>query len=231
MSEDLDDPINILLTQIWNSREGTDRELCVIYLRSTAQKHLFAEERFKSLSKEIERYIQAVRDNQVLSRLNIEMDFDHCVSSLRSSLEHLAQLINAITPIKLSPKITKGEVHVTLKNVINKLERNELTRNKRDLSSLAEYLNSVMKEVWYRYLPDLRITMFHNKFDHLVRTTTLTLQKELIDLKFLLPQNTAKSLVTEEERNIISYCEDNIRKVEHVLRKSFQALSEYLLTE
>lgn len=228
MSQDLGDAINILLEQIWRSKEGADRGLCEIYLRSTCQKHLFAEKRLISLTNEIEKYIQTVQDNQVPSSLDIEMDFDHCVSSLRSCLEHLSQLINAVIPLNLSPKMTKGEMHATLKNVIEEIRKNDLLESNQCLSSLSSYLSSEMEKDWHKDLHNLRITMFHNRFDRLTRISTRTPQRQLLDLKFLLPSDTTKSLVTEEERNIASYCESIITKVEGVLKGSFDILSEYL---
>lgn len=228
MSQALGDIINTLLEQIWGSKEGAECDSCVIYLRSTCQKHLFAEERLKSLTKEIERYIQTVQDNQVPSSLNIEMEFDHCVLSLRSCLEHLAQLINAVIPLNLSPKATKGQTHVTLKNVIEEIRKNEILKNNEYLLSLSSYLNSETEKDWYRDLHDLRITMFHEKFDRFTRTSTRTLERQLRDLKFLLPSGIAKSLVTEEERNVTSYCQSVTRKVESVLKESFDLLSKYL---
>ena len=235
MRQNLDDIIYTLMAQIWDSKKGIDRQWCVIYLRSTFQKYLFAERRLKRLTEEIEGYIQTVQDdiqttqyNQVPSSLNIEMDFDHCVLSLRSSLEHLAQLINVIIPLNLSPKATKGETHVTLKNVIGEIRRNDLLKSNECLSNLSSYLSSEMEKDWYRDLHDLRITMFHDKSDRLIRILTQTLERQLLDLKFLLPSDAAKSLVTEEERNIISYCENATRKVEGVLKETFGALSKYL---
>lgn len=228
MSQDLDDIINDLWTLIVHNREGADRYSCGIYLRSTCQKHLFAESRLESLAKYIEEYTQKWKSNEVLDRLYIEMDFDHCILSLRSSLGHLAQLINAIIPLNLSPKVIKGETHVTLKNVIEKIEQNDLLKNNKCLTNLSSYLNSEMEKNWYRDLHNLRITMFHDKFDHLTRATSQTLDRQLLNLKFRLPSGTAKSLVTEEERDIISYCKDVIKKVESVLKESFDLLSKYL---
>ena len=236
MSQNLDNPINILLEQILGSKEGDDRDLCVIYLRSTCQKHLFAEKRLKSLRKRIAEYKRNRRVKQYDTftvttwpvTLYIEMDFDHCVLSLRSSLDHLAQLINAIIPLKLSSRVTRGETHVTLKNVIGEIRKNNLLKNNECLSNLSSCLNSEMEKDWYRDLHDLRITMFHDKFDRFTRTSLETFERQLLDLKFLLPSGTAKSLVTEEERDITSYCESVIRKVEAVLKKTFDVLSKYL---
>lgn len=228
MSQDLDDIINILLAQIWSKKEGADRDSCQTYLRSTCQKHLFAEERLIGITNEIAEYAQKAKEKQILDRLYIEMDFDHCVLSLRSSLEHLAQLINAIIPLNLSPKFTGGKTPVTLKNVIEEIKKNDLSKNSECLCNLSSYLKLEMEKEWYKELHDLRITMFHDKYDHLTRTSLLTLNHQLLDLKFLLPSGTAESLVTEEERNIITYCDSTIKKVEGVLKESFGALSKYL---
>jgi hypothetical protein len=160
--------------------------------------------------------------------LYIEIDFDHCISSLRSSLEHLAQLINAIIPLNLSPKVTRGETHVTLRNIVKEIKKNDLLKNNECLYSLLSYLEGEMGKDWYKDLHDLRITMFHDKFDPLPKTSIQTLEHQLLDFKFLLPPHTAKTLVTEEERNIVSYCERRIGEVEGVLKESFQILSKYL---
>lgn len=228
MSQDLDDIINALLSQIWDSKEGNERYLCEIYLQSTCQKHLFAEKRLESLVKHIEDYTQRYKENEVLDRLSIEMDFDHCVLSLRSSLEHLAQLINAIIPLNLSPKVTKGQISVSLKSIIEEMRKNELLKSNENVLNLSSYLQSEIEKDWYRALHDLRIEMFHEKFGRLTRTTLKTLEYQLKDLKFLLPNGTANSFVTEKERDITYFCESMIKEVERVIKESFSVLSMYL---
>jgi len=213
------------------NKEGVDCDLCLIYLRSTAQKHLFAEKRLKSLNRKIAGYRQKCEVNQYGGitwpvTLYIEMDFDHCVLSLRSSLEHLAQLINAIVPLNLAPKRTKGKTHVTLDKVIEEINGNDQLRSNEYLSSLSSFLKSEMEENWYKDFQELRNTMAHVKFDRFPRTTLKTPERQLLNLKFLLPSGTAKSLVTEEERDITSYCKDVIKKVESVLKESFDLLSK-----
>ena len=236
MSRDLDYPINILLEKIYERKQGADRDLCEIYLRSACQKPLFAEKRLRSLNRKTANYKQkyAVKQYDTFtlttlpSTLGIEMDFDHCILSLRSSIEHLAQLINAIVPLTLSPKVTKGEAHVTLKNVIEEIKKNDLSKNDKSLSNLSLYLSGEIAKDWYKELHELRITMFHDKFDRLPRTSLETLEHQLLDLSFLLPNGTARSLKTEQERNIVSYCKSVISEVESVLKESFDALSKYL---
>ena len=142
MSQDLGDIINDLLGKILANKRGVECDLCVIYLRSTAQKHLFAEERLKALNRKIAGYRKKCEVNQYggitwPATLYIEMDFDHCVLSLRSSLEHLAQLINTIVSLNLVAKRTKGEAHVTLGRVIKKIKENDLLRSNEHLSSLC----------------------------------------------------------------------------------------------
>lgn len=228
MSEDLDDIINTLLEQIWDIKQGHDRDACQIYLRSTCQKLLFAEKRIESLNSEVERYIQTLRNKQIASTLNIEMEFDHCVLSLRSCLEHLAQLINAIIPLNLAPRITKGKKPVTLSNVIDELPRNKLSKNSECLLKLSSYLRNEVEKPGYQVLHDLRITMFHDRFNYLPRTSLHRMNRELLELEFLLPDDMARSLVEEREKSITSYCESVIGTVEGVLKESFKALSKYL---
>lgn len=228
MSQDLGDIINTLWCQIRDSKKIYDRELCVSYLRSTCQKHLFAEKRLESLKSRIEEYEQNVQDTGEHDPFCIEMDFDHCILSLRSSLEHLAQLINAIISLGLTPRVTEGMRHVTLKNVTEGIGNNDLLKNNEYLSSLSSYLRGEMEKDWYTDLHDLRITMFHDQFGRLPRTSTYTPKRKLLGVKFLLPNGTVKRLESEADRDITSYCEGVVRKVGSVLGKSFDLLSKYL---
>lgn len=235
MSRGLDNIINDLLVLIWNKKEGINRDSCMIYLRSICQKHLFAERRLATLQRKITNYKQKVEAKQhdggitYPAMLNIEMDFDHCIVSLRSSLEHLAQLINAIVALGLSPKIIKGQTHVTLQNVAHEIENIGLSKSIMCLHKLSSFLKCEMNKEWYKELHDLRITMFHDMFPRFVRTSTQTVNHRLLDLKFLLPDGTAQSLVGEEKREITSYCRYVTSKVEDVLKESFGLLSEYLM--
>ena len=68
--------------------------------------------------------------------LSIEMDFDHCILSLRSSLEHLAQLLNATIPLNLLPKGNASE-SVNLRRVIDAIANNQQLKNIQYLNELS----------------------------------------------------------------------------------------------
>ncbi|HEY78712.1 MAG TPA: hypothetical protein G4O09_06330 [Dehalococcoidia bacterium] len=215
---------------------GNDRYLCEIYLASATQKHLFAERRLRSLRGKITEYKRKssridehTRSRNYPNRLPIEMDFDHCILSLRSSLEHLAQLVNAV--ICLGIPATGYHESVSLQRVISKLDKETLVQGYSCLSNLSLYLSKVKNSNWYKELHALRIESFHVKFGRLPRTETMTLGRDLIDLKFLLPNGTVTSKTTEIDRDIFVYCKSIVKDVERVLNNSFQYLSEYLLSK
>jgi len=228
MSKKLDNIINVLYSQIMGGMQSKYREQCEIYQRSACLKHLFAEKRLKSLAEHIEEYTQKWKSNEVLDRLYIEMDFDHCILSLRSSLEHLAQLINAIIPLNLSPKVTKGQTHVTMQNVIEAIVSNNLLRNDKCLSELSLYLKTETDKDWYNELHALRIESFHQKSGRIPRSSIVTRNHDTIDLTFLLPNGTCSSLKTRTDRDIRNYCKNRVEDVEKVLNTSFNLLSRYL---
>jgi len=237
MRTDFGDTINVLWSQIWGSMEGDDRYLCEIYLRSASQKHLFAERRLRSLKKKMTEYKRKCtvekhdefRATVYPDSLPIEMDFDHCILSLRSSLEHLAQLINAVIPLDLPAKrIKKYDKFVSITNVISEIERNEPLGKDPCLSKLSSYLGNVIQASWYKELHDLRIESFHIKSGRLARTSLLTLDRQLLEMTFLLPSGTASSAKTEKERNIVNYCQRRVEDIERVLKVSFELLSKYL---
>ena len=124
--------------------------------------------------------------------------------------------------------VSQGEKHVTLKHVTEEIKENKLSKNNEYLCDLLSFLQNEIEQDWYKNLNKLRNEMSHVKFDHFVRTSLHTPDRQLIDLKFLLPQGVAENLKTEEERDIIYYCRDTIDKVEKVLERSFQVLSDYL---
>jgi len=236
MSQDFNDIINTLWSQIWGSMEVDARHLCELYLRSACQKLLFAETRLRSLRGKIayhkrrrtivqrEGYYEV---NYPENKLSIEMDFDHCILSLRSSLEHLAQLVNAVIPLNLSPK-GKASESVSLKKVIEAIVENESLKSIPYLSKLSSYLQEEMESDWYRELHDLRIESFHVKSGRLPKTELMTLERELIELRFLLPQDTVNSLKTDEDRDILNYSKNRIKDVKKTLNASFHLLCKYM---
>lgn len=237
MSQSLGDILNDLYSQVMDSIDGERCFLCVDYLRSTHQKLLFAKKRLRSLKKQITQYKReckievhgTYRHTSYPDMLPVEMDFDHCVTSLRSSLESLGQLINAVIPLSLPSKRVSGQAkYVSLRNVIKEIEDNESYKNDPYLSILSSYLQTVMMLTWYNELHDLRIDSFHIGFGKLPRTEILTLDSQLIEQLFLLPQGTICSAKTEGERNIVCYCERRVKDIERVLKKSFGLLTKYL---
>ena len=236
MSKDFDDIINVLWSQMMGSMEGDGRYLCGIYLRSACQKLLFAETRLRNLRGKVSYYKRGrtvvqregyYEVNYPQNRLSIEMDFDHCILSLRSSLEHLAQLVNAIIPLDLPPK-GKASESVSLKRVIHAIANNEALKSTPYLPELASNLQEEMESDWYKELHDLRIESFHVKSGYLPKTELMTRKRELKDLSFLLPQGTVSSLKTENDRDIRNYCKNRVKDVKRTLHTSFRLLSNYM---
>lgn len=233
MSQEFDDIINTLLSQIWDISEVGTRHLCELYLRSSCQKLLFAETRLSSLRGKVayhkrgrkvvyrEGYYEVNYPQNVLS---IEMDFDHCILSLRSSLEHLAQLVNATIPLNLPPK-GKASESVNLRRVIDAIENSQHLKSVPHLNELSLNLKRLTESDWYKELHDLRIEAFHVKSGRLPKTELTTLSRALIDLKFLLPDGTVNSLKTEKDRDILYYCKNRVKDLERTLNTSFHLLS------
>ena len=225
MSQEFDDIINDLLTEIWSKKEkGIISGECEIYLRSACQKHLFAEKRAEAIKKDISDYKsdQKVRDS--IGTLQIEMDFDHCIISLRSSVEHLAQLINAIVGIGLSPTRQHGSNTVNLYKVKDAL----LKKDDANLRALGDLLKNLSDQDWHKDLNDLRITLFHDKFERLPRSYAVNMTRSSSDIDFRLPKDTCPSISEPQERLIDSYCDKQVNNVQSVLCESYRRLIEYL---
>lgn len=236
MSQEFDDIVNTLLSQIWDITDTGTRYLGELYLRSSCLKLLFAERRLSSLRSKVayrkgrrkviqrEGYYEVTHPQNTLS---IEMDFDHCILSLRSSLEHLAQLVNAIVPLNIPPK-GKASESVSLKRVIDKIADNQQLKGIQYLNELSIYLEMMTKSNWYKELHKLRIESFHVKSGRLIETELMTLERSLIDHKFLLPSETVDSLKVEEDRDILNYCRNRIKDVQRTLKISCHTLSKYM---
>ena len=54
--------------------QGDDSELCADYLRVACQKCLFAQERLKSLLKNVDEYKKRLDRREILNSLNLAMD-------------------------------------------------------------------------------------------------------------------------------------------------------------
>jgi len=236
MSREFDEIINTLLSQIWDIEEVDVRHQCELYLSSSCQKLLFAETRLRSLRGKVAYH---KRGRKVVHRegyyeinypqnaLSIEMDFDHCILSLRSSLEHLAQLVNAIVPLNLPPK-GKASESVNLRRVVDTIAEKHQWENIPYLNELSSKLKGVMGSNWYKELHVLRIESFHVKSGRLPKTALMTQSRELIELTFLLPDGTVNSLKAGEDRDILNYCRNRVKDIEKTLNTSFHLLSDYM---
>jgi len=225
MSQEFSDTINDLLTEIWSKKEeGIISHECEIYLRSACQKQLFAEKRAEAIKKDIIDYQsdQKVRDS--IGTLQIEMDFDHCIISLRSSIEHLAQLINAIVGMGLSPTRKQGSNTVDLYKVRDAL----LKSTDANLSGLGGLLKDLTDQDWHNDLNDLRITLFHHKFERLPRSYAVNMTTSFSGIDFRLPEGTCPNISQPEDRLIDSFCNVLVSRVQSLLFKSYRYLIEYL---
>lgn len=218
MGIEFDDAINDLWTLV---AKASDAE---IYLRSACQKLLFAQTRQKSLCKNIQNFKANKTTRETIGTLNIEMDFDHCINSLRSSIEHLAQLINSITCLGLSPNRKLGKDEVTIYKVKEKL----LGSVSLELQELGKLLEKVIAEDWYKELHDLRITLYHEKYERLPRAYTVEMQRAFPNTEFLLPSNTAPSITESASRYIDRYCEIQIENIENLLLACYKHLINYV---
>lgn len=138
----------------------------------------------------------------------MEIEFDHFVASLRSSIEHLLQLINFVADFGLCPTTHNRAIAVDADNIIRCLQNKNSSSV---LTKLGNYLQKEKNQDWYKMLHKLRIEMYHNKFDKFA-----TAGKEI---RLRLPNNTVVDLVT--------YCYTATRNVERVLSYSVKSLTEF----
>ena len=139
---------------------------CRIYLRSVNQKRLFAMTRARYVRNALKKYSETVTDKygttmRGTTSFPVEIQLDHFIVSSRSCIEHLLQLINCYAKLGLAPTSHIRSDKVDIDNVISRL----LSSNDVILNKLGEYINKEKKEGWYRTLHELRIEMFHNKFE------------------------------------------------------------------
>ncbi len=202
------------------------------YLDSACQKYLFAEKRLITLKRKITGYKKRIEYRNSItsfpSPLSIEMDLDHCILSLRSSLEHLAQLVNSVVQLGLQPTGYDKDTVVSLKNVVNAIDNNSKFKNNPNLSKLSCFLRNEMGKDWYKELHKLRIEMFHNKSRDILNHASARTDSNQIDELFLLPQDVVISVKNKIEREIRCYCQNRINDIENVLYNSFYLLSKYL---
>lgn len=229
MTKKLDDIVSDLVYQVFIATNTYD------YLDSTCQKHMFAEKRVISLKRKISGYKKRiVYRNGTTSfpdTLSIEMDLDHCILSLQSSLEHLAQLINSVAKLGLKPTVyetTGHEPKVSLINVIKVIDDSPILNNNPNLSELSRFLKEEMKKDWYRELHKLRIENFHHKSRDILNHLSVRIDPKMIEELFLMPQDVLVKPNTKRDREITHFCQKKINDVEDALYVSFHLLSKYL---
>ncbi len=237
MSQKFSEIINVLLSQIFDITDVDTRQLSRLYLGSSYKKLLFAKRRLKSLRSRIAYLSRGYMvelpggDAQVKfpqSALSIEMDFDHCILSLRSSLEHLAQLVNVIVPLGLKPTRGKNRETVSFDAVINAIVRSHELESVEYLKELSLNLQSEIKDNWFKELNGLRIDSLHVASGSLPKTELFTYENKIIGLRFLLPREAVNSLKTEDDRDILNYCRNRIKDVQRILETSFNTLINYI---
>jgi hypothetical protein len=188
-----------------------------IYLRSVNQKRLFAKKRRVDLKKAIAKYSQkeevSIEGDYTLrvrraTSFAIEIEFDHCIVSLRSCIEHLLQLINHVASLGLVPTSYNRSDRVDIDNVIHCLK----SRNDAVLNRLGDYLDKEKQEDWYKTLHRLRIEMYHNKFERFIAHGE--------EIKIELPNG--------QKVNLVTYCNTVINNLERILTYSMRSLTAFL---
>jgi hypothetical protein len=227
MSKRLDDINDELLCQIIRATGDYD------YLRSATLKYLYAEKRLVSLGRKIADYKRRVEFRNGItmfpSTLSIEMDLDHCIASLRSSLEHLAQLINCVVKLGLQPTgHVKDKKTVSLPNVVEAIRDRLKSENNQYLSDLSELLSGEKDKDWYKELDRFRIEMYHHKSREILNYQDPRLAPNMMDELFLIPPDVAISAKTKRDPEICRFCQSQVNDIENVLYKSFYLLSRYL---
>lgn len=229
MSRRLDDAEYDLFSQLTPHSDDYD------YLISASVKHRYAEKRLISLRRKITDYKKRVeiRDGGNLimfpDTLPIEMDLDHCIASLRSSIEHLAQLINSVVKLGLRP-VGHGKDIVNPQNVVNAINGDPKFKNDQYLSKLSSFLGNEINKDWYKELHRFRIEMYHHKsreiLDHASASPGLV--PNWMDELFVIPPDVAISAKTRRDREVFNFCQNKANDIENVLYNSFYLLSKYL---
>jgi hypothetical protein len=218
MSNEFDDAINDLFSLIHENDDAVN------YLRSASAKLLFAQNRLNSLQKNIDDYKNDQEIRATIGTLNIEMDFDHCISSLRSSIEHLLQLLNIVADLKLFSLRTSGENIVTIGKVAGRLSEKDSS----ELKEIAEIINKVINSSWYKDLHELRIILFHDKVGRFSRSVNIDMSQGLSIIDFRLPPGTAPKTSGDNARLIDVYCKARTNNIEEMLFDCFKLLIKYL---
>lgn len=229
MSKRLDDAEYDLLSQLTPGSDDYD------YFNSANLKYRYAEKRLISLRRKITNYKERVEvryGGSVImfpDPLPIEMDLDHCITSLRSSMEHLAQLINSVVKLGLKP-VGYGKDIVSPQNVIDAINNSLKSKKDQYLSKLSSFLGNEIHKDWYKELHRFRIEMYHHKsreiLDH--ASASPSLAPNWMDELFVIPPDIAISAKTRRDREIFNFCQNKVNDIENALYNSFYLLSKYL---
>ncbi len=227
MSKRLDDAEYDLLSQLTPRSDDYD------YLTSADLKYMYAEKRLISLKRKITSYKKRVEVRYGGSLIMfpdtspIEMDLDHCIASLRSSIEHLAQLINSVVKLGLKP-VGYGKGIVSPQNVVDAINSSPKLKKDPYLSKLSSFLGNELHKDWYKELHRFRIEMYHHKSREFLDHASPSLIPNWIDELFVIPPDIAISAKTRRDREIFNFCQNKVNDIENVLYNSFYLLSKYL---
>lgn len=235
MNKNFESEIIDFIKNVRKYKTGHELNQYFDYLGSIRLKYKFAKSRLikmkrgetcykkKRLEEHGEGYIKTTwPDNYA-----ILMEFDHCVISLRSLLEHLLQLINLAIPLGLSPRQKQNIPSVSIGAILVKMNGSERCQNNAVLNELKRNIQELRDQYWYDHLNELRVEQYHNKFIRPSLNEHRSQSRELSDVSLLIP-------CVKESRNhvdIATYCEDRIDDVENVLSTSLVLLMRYLSNE
>lgn len=221
MSQRLDDTVNTLWQRIMMQLDADDGETCVFYLRNVRQKIYFALERYESLKKNIVDYKWNYEHKKVLNSTYIEMDFDHIIYCLRSSLSYLALLICSVIPLSSYDRLTNKSRMLTLGDVVLQLKSH---KQESCVYKLWMYLSENINAEWYKELNEFRIDIFYDRFKNFPRVTTYAFEHQLLDMDCLLSDDAGDSSIYTDKKNILTYSRWLITEVEDIVINSLELL-------
>ena len=209
---------------------------CFHYLTSIRLKHKFARKRLIVLKRKktyymkrrVEEYYNRAIRTTWPDYYSILMEFDHCVISLRSSLEHLLQLINLVIPLGLAPQRKSKEQVVGIATVITAMSANRHIKQNNILGQLRENMKELQNQSWYDHLHKLRIEQYHDKFTlpSLVEHRSKE-DSRLYDITWNIP-GLSNDKTGTTHIDIVNYCESTISNVEEVLITNLELLNKYM---
>ena len=233
----VEDTISICFKAVRKYKTGSQLVQCFQYLTSIRLKYKFAKKRLTILKRKKAYYMRSRVEEYTKDSLKttwpdnyaVLMEFDHCVTSLRSSLEHFFQLTNVLISLGLAPLRKFGEPEVSISAVISAMDKNELCNTNVTLRQLRLNIGVLKNQPWYEHLHNLRIELYHNQFTHPDLVEHRSKDRELLDISWWIP-NIERTIndtgITHVD--IIDYCEKRIANVEGVLNTNLVLLNRFL---